>query len=134
MPADAAEETFRGMAEMPLLNHISYFKDPVWDSSFWTDPLLQCQCSKQLSTPETFDVDAFLSVREPIIPLNDLAEAVLTDRLTCPRRGCGRSYRIIQLPPRYRWVPARGGKFVKPGEETLDVHPTYRAIDQHNTL
>ena len=127
------DEAFEKQKDINFMK--SYYNDPVWDTNFWENSLLQCRCSTH--SHNVLDLEGFLWLKDPLhieITPTQLEKALREGVIACPKpdncpnRQCSAMYRIETAAPRYLWLGTRMGKHsdgVNPGLREL---PTYLAI------
>ena len=113
-PVEMAPESvlaIRAIPEMPLVGWFfrrrKYFRDHVWSSEFWENPLLDCPaCRKIGKNKNRFDIDSILWHRGAWFSrftIDEMQEAVTGNGIQCP--NCRTRYNVKLGEPNYLWIP-----------------------------
>jgi hypothetical protein len=119
-------EILRSRAQTPLMGRIKYYHDHAFSKVFWENSRLQCQCSSTIADKGQINIDAFLWIHEPELTPQQLSESIKQGVVVCNK--CGTFHKLKEAPPRYVWMPTRGGKSTEPKGTCLIKLPTYRTI------
>lgn len=107
-------------------------QSPVYQDSFWTDRIVSCPtCSRRNLSKQAFDIEMFMSHREP--GLKQVSPAQMQEVLRSRQwrcKECSHSFAIVEEErPQLRWWPVRGGRPTGPGGVFVERLPVYSLSD-----